>query len=189
MKRITSWFFNGLLVVVPAAVTAYVSYRIFIALDDLLMLKLPYRGLGVLVMLLGITLIGFMTSTFIASWAYSLFDKVMVRLPLVKLLYSSVKDLMHAFVGEQKTFDKPVAVSLFGDDGPRVLGFLTADDIGHLGISDLVAVYFPQSYNFAGNLVLVRRERVEVLSADASQVMTFLVSGGVSGKAGEPAKS
>ncbi len=180
MQRIIEWFLEGLAVVVPLGVTGYVCYWVFMAIDGLI--PLPHRGLGVLVIICGITFLGFLASSFLAAWFFRLFDKVMARLPLVKLLYTSVKDLMLAFVGDKKTFDRPVAVSLFPSGGTRVLGFLTADDVSHLGLSDSVAVYFPQSYNFAGNLILVPHEQVEALEADAATVMTFLVSGGVSGK-------
>jgi len=182
MARIIEWFFEGLLVVVPLAVTAYVSIKVFKLVDGLIFKDLPYPGMGVVIALAGTTLLGALASSFLSAWVFRLFDSLMVKLPLVKLLYTSVKDLMQAFVGDKNSFDKPVAVSLFPDGGTKMLGFVTDDDPAHLGLEGSVAVYFPQSYNFAGNLLLVPRNQVEPLSADASQVMTFLVSGGISGK-------
>ena len=99
----------------------------------------------------------------------------------MKLLYSSVKDMIDAFVGEQKSFNRPVVVSLSAN-GPKILGFLTNEDLTPFGLADHVAVYFPQSYNFAGNLFVFPKEQVTRLETESSQVMTFLVSGGVSGK-------
>ena len=51
-----------------------------------------------------------------------------------------------------------------------------------LGVADHVAVYLPQSYNFAGNLLLFPSDQIQVLDVPSSDVMGFLVSGGVSGK-------
>jgi uncharacterized membrane protein len=106
------------------------------------------------------------------------------KLPLVKLLYTSIKDLIGAFVGDQKSFNKPVAVALV-PGGPMVLGFVTNESLESLGLAEHVAVYVPQSYNFAGNLLLFPKEQVLPIETDSSQVMTFLVSGGVSGKKGQ----
>jgi uncharacterized membrane protein len=70
--------------------------------------------------------------------------------PIIKLLYTSAKDLMGVFVGEKKFFDKPVLVSLLPDSETKVIGFITREDLNSLGLSGSVAVYMPQAYNFAG---------------------------------------
>jgi uncharacterized membrane protein len=107
-------------------------------------------------------------------------DRMLSGMPLVKLLYTSIKDLIRAFVGDHKSFDQPAVVTVV-PGGPRVLGFLTRDALHMLGMPGHVAVYFPQSYNFAGQLAVVPREHVELLDAPSSEVMTFIVSGGISG--------
>jgi uncharacterized membrane protein len=73
-----------------------------------------------------------------------------------------------------------VLVQLSADAGIRVVGFITREDLSMLGLKDDVAVYLPQSYNFAGNLLIVPRDRVTPIDARPSQVTTFIVSGGVS---------
>ena len=65
--------------------------------------------------------------------------------------------------------------------GVRILGFVTRDALHALGMPEHVAVYFPQSYNFAGQLLVVPRDHVEILDVPSSEVMTFIVSGGISG--------
>jgi uncharacterized membrane protein len=64
----------------------------------------------------------------------------------------------------------------------KVLGFATRDSLDSVGIEDSVAVYIPQSYNFAGNLIIVAREQVIPLAADPGEVMKLIVSGGVSAR-------
>jgi uncharacterized membrane protein len=105
----------------------------------------------------------------------------MKRVPLVKLVYTSIKDLIGAFVGDRKSFDKPVLLYLSQGSAVKLLGFVTRDGLSQLGHADHVAVYLPQSYNFAGNVVIAPRELIEPLDVPSSEIMTFIVSGGVSG--------
>jgi uncharacterized membrane protein len=101
-------------------------------------------------------------------------------LPLVKLLYSAIKDMIEAFAGEKKSFDKPVIVTVMPGGTAKVVGFVTQEGLENFGLSDYVAVYLPQSYNFAGNVLLFPKESVKPLSIESSQAMAFIVSGGIS---------
>ena len=105
----------------------------------------------------------------------------MARLPFVRLLYGSTKDLLNAFVGEKRRFDKPVSLDLSADGGVRLVGFVTQESLGHLGMTEYVAVYCPHSYNFSGQLHLVLATRVRALDVASADAMAFVVSGGVSG--------
>jgi uncharacterized membrane protein len=105
----------------------------------------------------------------------------------VRLLYSSTRDLLNAFVGEQRRFDKPVLVTLGGATGARVFGFLTQESVDTFGVTESVTVYVPQSYGFAGNLIVVPLARVERINADSAHVMAFIISGGVTALPERPA--
>jgi uncharacterized membrane protein len=179
MKRLAQYFLRGLVVIAPVAITLYVCVWIFRSIDGLL--GLPVPGLGFLLTLVVITLVGFLASNLLAISVVSLLERVMTRLPFIRLLYTSTKDLLDAFVGEKRRFDAPVMVTVTADGGAKALGFVTMRALEHLGMGDHVAVYFPQSYNFAGNLLLVPAERVTPLSLDSAAVMAFIVSGGVTG--------
>jgi uncharacterized membrane protein len=104
------------------------------------------------------------------------------RLPLLRLLHTSIKDLMSAFVGERRRFNRPVLVDMGADGRIKVAGFVTRDSMANYGRPDDVAVYFPQAYNFAGQVVIVPRTAITALDRDSSDVMAFIVSGGVTGK-------
>lgn len=181
MKRLVQYFLRGLVVIAPVAITVYVCVWIFRSIDGLLGLPIP--GLGFLLTLVVITLVGFLASNLLAISLVSLLERVMTKLPFIRLLYTSTKDLLDAFVGEKRRFDAPVMVAVTPDGGAKALGFVTMRALEHLGVSDHVAVYFPQSYNFAGNLLLIPAERVTPLSLDSAAVMAFIVSGGVTGMA------
>ncbi|UCC96336.1 MAG: DUF502 domain-containing protein, partial [Phycisphaerales bacterium] len=130
-----------------------------------------------------ITAIGFVASNFLGKKLFALVEKVFKGLPLVKLLYSAVKDMIEAFAGEKKSFDKPVLATIAPGEGVKVVGFVTRGSLDNLGLSGYVAVYLPQSYNFAGNVLIFPKEAVEPLNIESSQAMAFIVSGGVSGSA------
>ncbi|MBN1606319.1 MAG: DUF502 domain-containing protein [Polyangiaceae bacterium] len=179
MRSLIGYFVRGMLVVVPTAFTVWVVYFAFTTVDKLLPLGVP--GLGLVVTLAVITFVGFLSSNVIGNTLVEEFERLIAKLPLTKLVYSSIKDLMGAFVGDRKRFDRPVSVSLTSEGAVRALGFITREELGFLGMHRHVAVYFPQSYNFAGNLVLVPSERIEPLSTNSAELMTFIVSGGVSG--------
>jgi len=178
MKRISQYFLQGLLFLIPLFVTVYVIYWIFIKIDNVL--SLPVPGLGFIATVVFITFIGFVASNLLTQKFVNLVDKIFTRLPLVKMIYTSIRDLVNAFVGDKKSFNRPVQVIIDRQSNLRVLGFATRDNLDFIGVSDSVAVYLPQAYNFAGNLLIVAKEQVIPLEADPGGVMKLIVSGGVS---------
>jgi uncharacterized membrane protein len=179
LKQLAGYFLRGALVLVPIAATLYIIWLMLKTMDDIVQVGIP--GVGLLLTVILITLVGFLTSNVLGRTALDAMEGVFTRLPLVKLLYSSIKDLIGAFVGEKKRFDRPVAVSVVPGSTAKILGFITRDSLHVLGLHGQVAVYVPQSYNFAGNLVIVPRDQVEVLQTPSAELMTFIVSGGISG--------
>ena len=177
MSRLLNYFLRGLVVVVPLVLTIYVCAVIFKTIDS--WLGLPIRGVGFVLALVLITLVGFMASGIITRSIIGALDRMFERLPFVRLLYSSAKDMLNAFVGEKRRFDKPVLVSLNAEGSVKILAFLTSDSLGMLGLVDQVTVYMPQSYGFAGHILVVPSSRVERIDADAAEVMAFIISGGV----------
>ena len=184
MRTITKYFLRGLLIFVPIVVTVVVLLWAFAGLDKIFrgLLRIPVPGLGILATIAVIFLIGFLASNFVGKKLFGIVETIFTKVPLVKLLYGSIKDIVEAFAGEKKKFDKPVVVSLTGGDGPKVAGFVTSESLENLGLDDYSAVYLPQSYNFAGNVLLFKKGSIQPLDIDSSKAMSFIVSGGVSGK-------
>ena len=180
MKKLTKYFFNGLVLLVPAVATIYVVYIVFIKIDKLY--DFPIPGMGFIITILTITAIGFIGSNFLTKKLVYIVDLIFSRLPFIKMIYTSIKDLVYAFVGDKKGFNKPVTVMLSPGSNLKVIGFMTNETLNKLGMSDSVAVYLPQSYNFAGNLIIVPKEQVIPLAADSADVMKFIISGGIAAK-------
>jgi uncharacterized membrane protein len=178
MKTITRYFFEGLIVILPTAATIYFVYLIFIKIDGLFNFKIP--GIGFLITLGLILVVGFIASNIFTKGLTNLLQNIFSRLPLVKLIYNSIKDLIEAFVGDKKKFNKPALVKTSEDSDIEILGFVTEENLDLLGEKNKVAVYIPQAYNFAGNLIIVSASRIKFINASAEEIMTFIVTGGLS---------
>lgn len=185
MNLLLRYFVRGLVIVMPIGLTLYIVYQAFSAIDRLIarFFEVPFPGVGLMITVAAIVAIGALASNFVGRKIFQVTETIFRRAPLVKIVYSSIRDLIEAFVGDKRRFNRPVLVSLTSDGAIRTPGFITRDDLSALGDRDRVAVYFPQSYNFAGNLIFVPRDRVIPVELESSQLMTFIVSGGVSGLA------
>jgi uncharacterized membrane protein len=176
-RRAAIYFLRGAVITLPVVLTVWVAWAAVTWIDGWLGLDIP--GVGLLIVIIGITLIGVLATNVVTKAAIDTFDMVLARLPLVRLLYTAAKDLMQAFAGEKRRFNSAVRIRIDPDKDLWVLGFVTAEDVTRLGLPEHVAVYLPQSYNFAGQLLLVPRSQVERVELEGSAHMTFIVSGGV----------
>lgn len=177
MSRLFNYFFKGLVFIAPFALTIYVCVRVFTMIDG--WLGIPIPGVGFLATVVLITLFGYLAQGLLTRSVFGVVERILDRLPFVRLLYSSTKDLLNAFVGEQRRFDKPVTVELYPGGPGLAIGFVTQQSLATMGMREHVTVYLPQSYNFAGQLLIFPSSAVKPLVADSADVMAFIVSGGV----------
>lgn len=183
-RTLFSYFINGLLLLAPVGLTVYVTLTLFRWLDG--WITTPVPGLGLLILISGITVFGYVGTLFLFRPLWGLVEGLLQKAPLVNLVYNSLKDLVDAFVGDKKKFNKAVLVDL--GNGCYKPGFITSDSVpldSYLNerptIKDdyWVAVYFPHSYNFSGNVFVVRRSQTKPIEAASADFMKFIVSGGV----------
>lgn len=179
LRRILRYFLGGMLFIVPILATTYFIVSSLVWVDNLL--QLPYKGMGVAIIVIAITLIGWLTSILFFKTATDWFDHLVNRIPFIKLIYSSIKDILSAFVGDKKTFNKPVLVTINKDNQLYRIGFITQNDLSDLGLKEMVVVYFPQSYAVAGDHYVVPKDSIRPLDVSGPVAMKFIVSGGVSG--------
>ncbi|EKE70971.1 DUF502 domain-containing protein [Gallaecimonas xiamenensis] len=187
------WLIQGFLITAPVLLTVYLVWALYVYFNEALFKPIaallePLTGgplphwlvapVGLVLTLAIIMAIGLLAGNFLGRQLFNLVDKVMERLPGVKLLYGAIKDVLGALMGQDKRFSKPVLVRINGDI--EVIGFVTRDSLEELGLEGRVAVYLPQSFNFAGNLVLVAKDKVTPLALSASEVLPLVVAGGVS---------
>jgi uncharacterized membrane protein len=185
MKKLTRYFLQGLLYVAPISLTFYVIYWLFVFTDNLLqsffeeLIGISIPGLGVFVIIVGLIILGLIGQTIIAKPFKLFLNNVIYKIPILKLIYSSLKDFFSAFVGKEKKFNKPVKVKLNKNDNILRIGFLTNENLRGFQTEDFVAVYFPFSYTFTGETLLVPKEYIEPINIAPTEVIKFLMAGGV----------
>jgi uncharacterized membrane protein len=186
MKKLLNYFLQGLLYIAPLGITIYVIYLIFNFTDNLLddylekTIGIDIPGLGIIVIVVFLIVVGIIGQSIIASPFKKLFKKLLEKVPLLSLLFSAMNDLFSAFIGKEKKFNKPVLVLVNPVSNLEKMGFLTEEDLSNLGEKDKVAVYFPHSYNFSGEMFIVPKEQVRPIDINPAVAMKFIVSGGVS---------
>jgi uncharacterized membrane protein len=185
MKRIISiiggYFLKGLLYTVPLAITAYVFYQLFMFFDRIVIIPYDIPGLGILFLFLFITLMGLVGSSVIVQPIYRKVVRFIESTPFLKTIYTAVKDVVSTFVEKKSAFRVPVLVKISKDSNLEKIGFITEENLSAFGIvgNNKIAVYFPHSYAFSGNVFIVERENVKIIDQKASDIMKFIVSGGV----------
>jgi uncharacterized membrane protein len=189
-KALVNYFIKGVLVVVPIGAAIFLILWIIASIDKTLNLSdliltdtkgnpIYIPGLGIATIIVVIMLTGVVVTNLITEPIYKWFSRLFHRLPLFNFVYTSVKDLTEAFVGDEKKFNEPVLVTM-DEFGLKRIGFVTHKDLNVLGLPDDVAVFFPFSYSFTGQLVILPATRVQHIDKSASEMMKFVVSGGVS---------
>jgi uncharacterized membrane protein len=178
MKKFINYFLQGLLYIVPITVTLYVVVWAFQKIDGILPFEFP--GLGLIIIISLITIIGFLGSVVITSPINAFFQNLLKRAPLLKTIYSSVKDLMSTFVGNKKGFSEPVLVKIYENSTIERIGFITNEDVESLNIAKgKVLVYMPHSYAISGQLFVVEKKNVSPIDKSSAEIMKLIVSGGV----------
>jgi len=190
VKSLLKNFINGILTIVPIILVIYVIYKTFMFLDSLLgnVLK-PYLkddyipGIGLLITIILITLLGWLSTKFVTGKIIRIIDFILDRIPFVKTVYSVIKDTIHSFLGEKKSFSKVALVTIPGTE-MKSLGFVTAEELEKFyePLSDFIAVYIPQTFQVAGFTFLIPKEQVEIVNVKPEDAMKFILSGGMTSK-------
>tara|TARA_B100001142_G_scaffold49156_5_gene46374 strand:+ start:22362 stop:22910 length:549 start_codon:yes stop_codon:yes gene_type:complete len=178
MSNLLNNFLRGLLLLVPMAAAIYVVVYLYNFLDNLIPVVKNIPGLSFVLVVLFITMVGSFArryNTGMINW----FENIIKDIPLLNLVYSSIKDLMTSFMGEKKKFNKPVLVKV--ESSLYKPGFVTSNDLKEIGLPGKVSVYLPHSYNFSGNVFITDKKNVVPLKNSSSEVMKYIVSGGISG--------
>lgn len=184
---VSKWFtyvLRGLVLIGPLALTFFVLYKSIVFFDGLVTQHIPqlnFPGLGILILLIALTLLGWLGGTILAQPFIKYFNKLIAKAPMIKMVYNSIKDVFNALIGQQKKFSKPVMVKMNESAELYKLGYVTEEDLSDLKLNDdqMVAVYLPHSYNFSGNLYLTPRKNLTHIDYPSANFMKFVVSGGV----------
>ena len=191
-RALLNYFIKGMLIVVPLGAAFLLIFWAVRTIDGALNIstvlltdsktgKTTYiPGLGILNVIVIILIAGILVTNVVTDPIKRWFNRWLNRLPLFKFLYSSIKDLTEALVGDEKKFNEPVLVEV-NEFGLKKIGFLVQKDLAKLNLPGEVAVYFPYSYSFAGQVIIISSDKVKPIDKSAADMMKFVISGGVSG--------
>lgn len=187
MKEIIRNFVKGVLTIVPIVLVIFVIYKIFMFLDGILgrflkpFLQEDYiPGIGLLFTFVLITILGWLSTKFITGAVFRIIDKFLEKIPFVKTIYSVIKDTVHSFFGEKKSFSKVAIITIPGTE-VKTIGFITSEDLESFydPLRNHVAVYIQQTFQIAGMTFLIPKDKVEVIDVKPEDAMKFILSGGM----------
>ena len=187
MNRLFTYFIQGLLLVAPLGITGYIVYRIFMFTDGLLStylvehFEIKTPGLGILIIFILLVLLGIIGETILARPIKKFINKILLKTPFLKLIYTSINDLFSAFIGKERKFHRPVMVLINKENSLWKMGFVTQDLPIIIDEHEVITVYCPFSYGFSGEIYFVPSTSIKPLSIPPTEAMKFIVSGGVSG--------
>jgi len=188
LKRFIGIFLKGLFVLTPITITFYILYKFFKVTDGLFkgLLQragLYFPGFGVLVTLAVIFLVGLLASNWLTNRLLNYVDKILIKVPLLGSIYGIIKDTVNSFSANKKGFSRLVIVNVSNEF--KLLGFLTNDEESAFIPKGYVAVYLMQSMQWAGNLILVPEEQVQLIDVSSEEALKFIASAGLLSKKGE----
>ncbi len=195
MKVLVKAFLKGLFTLAPILLTVYVVYWTATTAEGLLgkgiRLVVPegsyVPGMGIAAAIVIILLFGLLLQAWIFGFLFGMAEKLLEKLPLVKSLYSAIKDMLSLFGGSDKKIGQVVSLE-FGEPKMRVLGFVTRENLAGLpeGLNDSghVAVYIPMSYQIGGFTALVPKSAIKPVDMTTEEALRFAVTAGVTAKSG-----
>lgn len=194
MRQLFKYFLTGIASLTPVLLTITIVSWLFKVGDNLLgnyyrsLLGIDIPGLGMLTIVIIVVLVGYFTTWYVGKAFWNTVDQLFNRLPLVKSIYGIIKETVGTIFGERKSFGQPVAIKIPGSN-LRVMGFITNPDLTSLGFPDHVAVYVPQSLQWAGVTFIVPKSELQPgegqpaqLELPTEEAMKFILSAGVATK-------
>ena len=193
LKLINKNILTGLITLLPVILTLYLLYWFVLTTETILggvirnvLSEEFYRpGMGVVAGLVVAFLVGLIMQTIIARQILASVERLMKRLPIIKSIYLSIRDLLDYFSAEKKKdFEQVVAISI-GDTGMQLVGLVTQADMSKmpqgLDQKDNLLVYIPMSYGIGGFAVLIPRKATKPLKMSMEEAMRFTLTAGVTG--------
>jgi uncharacterized membrane protein len=193
MKSVSRTFFKGLIAIIPLTLTLYLllwfASTAEFALGNIFKFFLPdswyIKGLGFVLCLPLVYFFGSFLGSPAFRKLFNIFEELLAQIPIVKSIYSAIRDFTSLFSGKQKgKFKQVVLVNVPHGKGQQI-GFITVSDIeenSHSFITDdQVAVFFPFSYQMGGITVITSRENVLEIDMSVEDALRFIATAGVVG--------
>lgn len=198
MDNIRKIFFRGLVTLLPIALTIYILYAGLLIVENVLGSYLrqvipPERyipGSGFAVTVLIIFLFGLLLNNLVTQSIMAALERHLSSVPLIKTVYSPLKDLMNLFSKKDHGQIKSVVFVQFSENGPRAMGLVTRETFKDLSAlsshtQDRVAVFFPMSYGLGGFTLLIPKSALIPANIPIEKAMSLAITGWVKADSSE----
>lgn len=193
--KLRAYFFTGILVTAPVAITFYVAYKVILfidasvnklippqwQLDNFLPFTIP--GLGLIILVVGLIVVGMFAAGFLGKFFLRLGEWLVYKMPVISSIYSVLKQVFETFFsGKAQAFSKVVLLE-YPRQGIWILGFVSSDTKGEvrgLMSQDMLNIFIPTTPNpTSGFLIFVPKEDVIELEMSVEDGIKFVISGGL----------
>ncbi len=191
LRSISKILLTGFITLLPVVLTVYLLYWLAVTSENMMLTVLHwvvsdeiyFPGLGMIAGLVIVFIVGLLMKAIIVRQVFSFGEKILYRVPLIKTVYRSIRDLFEFFSPKKEGFGKVVSVSI---NGMLMIGFVTQDDTSRLPDfakqSDNVLVYIPMSYMIGGFTLLIPRKDIHPCDMGMDEAMRFVLTAGITGK-------
>ncbi len=182
-------FIAGVVVLIPIGITLYLTVFIINVSSKLIPKEinpnhyLPYNipGLEILIAVLLITIIGWLSLSFIGKRLFNLFESILNKIPIIRTIYSAVEQLIETFT-KSKSDKKTVVLIEYPRKGVYAVGFATKENTGEIkkkAGKELINVFVPTTPNpTSGFLLMFPKDEVIYLDLSFEEASKFIVSAG-----------
>lgn len=191
--RLRAYFFAGMLVTAPAAITFYMAWLLITWIDSLVKGLLPERyelffpgsipGLGLVLLVIFLILVGMFTAGFVGRLLINISESILARMPVIRSIYGAIKQIMETVLAQQSNAFRQVVLVEYPRRGIWALGFVsgaTKGEVQHLTAEECVNVFLPTTPNpTSGFLLFVPRGDLVVLNMTVEEGIKMVVSGGI----------
>jgi uncharacterized membrane protein len=195
MLRLRTYFFAGILITAPISITIYLAWALIHWVDGAVIPLIPAHynpetylpfsvpGIGLLILLVGLTLIGALTASLVGRMVVRGSDRLLNRTPVVRGVYNALKQIFETVLSQKSQAFREVVLVEYPRKGVWVLGFITGmpdGEIQDLGGGELASVFVPTTPNPTSGFLLFLPERELVrLGMTVEEGIKMVVSGGI----------
>lgn len=195
LRRLRTNFLAGVLITAPIGITFYLAWLVIDWIDSRVTPMIPEKynpetylpfsipGLGLVVVFVVLTIVGAVTAGMLGRWAINLFERILARMPVIRSLYSAIKQIIETILKQQSNAFRQVVLFEYPRRGSWALGFITGSTQGEvqsLTEDDVVNVFLPTTPNpTSGYLLFIPKKDLVILSMTVEEGIKMVVSGGI----------
>ncbi len=183
VARLRSYFLAGLLLAAPLAVTIGVAVWFVDFIDSRVIPGTRIPGFGLVVVISGLTLVGWLASGFLGRFVHNVGDRIVSRIPILRSVYAATKQIFETVLAQKSNAFREVALFEYPRKGIWSIGFLTgttAGEVQHRTQEPTVNVFLPTTPNpTSGYLLFVPRRDLIILDMTVEEGIKMVVSGGI----------